>query len=129
MGIEYRDTNFDETFYRWGVPEGGYVVLPFGGPGTQRDWTGWGLDILLDPVAWVAPASATWALLGIGTADLANDRYELDPTIDELFYNSEDSYTAVRISYLQNLRAERRGGTGVEVLEDVYDVYDIYGDE
>ncbi len=126
MGIEYRDTNVDETFYRWGVPEGGYVVLPFGGPGTQRDWTGWALDFVLDPVQWVVPASAGYALLGVSTLDLANDRYDLDPSIDELFYHSEDSYTAVRISYLQNLRAEHRGGTGLDQLEDLYDVY---GDE
>lgn len=123
MGIEYRDTNYDETFYRWGIPEGGYVVLPLGGPGTQRDWTGWGLDILLDPVQWVAPTSAAYALLGVGTLDLANDRYELDPSIEELFYNSEDSYTAVRISYLQAQRAELRGGTGLDLLEDVYEDY------
>ena len=40
MGLPYDETNFDETFYRWGLPEGGYVELPLVGPGTQRDWTG-----------------------------------------------------------------------------------------
>ena len=40
MGLPYDETNFDETFYRWGVPEGGYLELPLIGPGTQRDWTG-----------------------------------------------------------------------------------------
>src|SRR5690606_31329193 len=49
MGLEYRETNFDETFHVWGIPEGAYVEIPIGGPGTQRDWNGWMLDILLDP--------------------------------------------------------------------------------
>jgi phospholipid-binding lipoprotein MlaA len=123
MGIEYRDTGVDETFHRWGVPEGGYLVLPFGGPGTQRDWTGWALDWATDPVQWVVAPAAGYALLGVATLDLANDRYELDASIDELFYNSEDSYTAVRISYLQNMRARLRGGTGLDLLEDVYEDY------
>ena len=30
MGLPYDETNFDETFYRWGVPEGGYWELPLG---------------------------------------------------------------------------------------------------
>ncbi len=49
MGLPYDETNFDETFYRWGVPEGGYWELPLIGPGTQRDWTGYALDQLSDP--------------------------------------------------------------------------------
>ena len=36
MGLPYDETNFDETFYRWGLPEGGYWELPLLGPGTQR---------------------------------------------------------------------------------------------
>lgn len=123
MGIEHRETGFDETFHVWGVPEGGYVVLPFGGPGTQRDWTAWGLDILTDPVSLAVPPAAGWTYFGVATLDLVNDRYELDPTIDELYYNSEDSYTAVRISYLQNKRANLGGGTDLDLLEDVYADY------
>jgi phospholipid-binding lipoprotein MlaA len=123
LGIDYRDTNVDETLYRWGVPEGGYVVLPFGGPGTQRDWTGWALDFVLDPVQLVAGPAAGYALVGASTLDLANDRYEFDGTLDELLYRSEDSYTAVRLSYLQNMRGRLRGGTGIDLLEDVYEDY------
>ena len=31
MGLPYDETNFDETFYRWGLPEGGYWELPLSG--------------------------------------------------------------------------------------------------
>jgi len=120
MGLPYRETNTDETLHVWGVPEGGYLELPLGGPGTQRDWAGWTIDIVLDPVFLVAPAAATNALLGVGTLDIVNDRYEIDPVLDELLYNSADSYTAQRISYLQNMRARLQGGTDVEQLEDIY---------
>jgi phospholipid-binding lipoprotein MlaA len=120
MGIEHRETNFDETFYTWGIPEGGYVELPFGGPGTQRDWTGWVIDIVLDPAFLLLPVPGPDVLVGAGALDIVNDRYELDTVIEELLYSSEDSYTAQRITYLQNMRARLQGGTNVEQLEDIY---------
>jgi phospholipid-binding lipoprotein MlaA len=120
MGIEHRETNFDETFFIWGIPEGGYVELPLGGSGTQRDWTGWALDILLDPAYLILPDPGTDILFGAGALDIVNDRYELDTVLQELLYSSEDSYTAQRITYLQNMRARLQGGTGIEQLEDIY---------
>ena len=123
MGIEYRETNFDETFFVWGIPEGGYVELPVGGPGTQRDWTGWVLDLALDPAFLLLPATGTDILLGAGTLDIVNDRYVLDVPLTELLHGSEDSYTALRISYLQNMRARLQGGTSLDQLEDIYADY------
>ncbi len=66
------------------------------------------------------PVAATNALLVLGGLDLVNDRYELDPVLDALLYKSADSYTAQRISYLQNMRARLQGGTDIEQLEDIY---------
>ena len=120
MGLPYDETNFDETFYRWGLPEGGYWELPYVGPGTQRDWTGWALDQLSDPVYYVVPVAAGWTLVGLGGLDIVNDRYELDTVIQSLLHESADSYTAQRISYLQNMRARLQGGTDVDQLEDIY---------
>lgn len=123
MGLPYRETGFDETFYLWGVPEGGYVEIPIGGPGTQRDWSAWALDQFANPAYYVLPASVGWGLVGIGGLDLVNDRYELDPTLTELMHNSADSYTALRISYLQNKISVLQGGTDVTQLEDIYSDY------
>jgi phospholipid-binding lipoprotein MlaA len=120
IGLPYDETNFDETFYVWGLPEGGYVELPFIGPGTQRDWIGYALDQALDPTYYVLPGAATTSLLVAGGLDIVNDRYELDTTLDTLLHDSADSYTAQRISYLQNMRARLQGGTDVDQLEDVY---------
>ncbi len=120
MGLPYDETNFDETFYVWGVPEGAYVEAPLGGPGTQRDWTGWALDIVADPMFYVAPVAVGNALVGVAALDIVNDRYELDPVLEELLYTSQDSYTAQRITYLQNMRARLQGGSNLEDLEDVY---------
>jgi phospholipid-binding lipoprotein MlaA len=120
MDLPYRETNFDETFHVWGVPEGGYLELPLVGPGTQRDWTGWVLDQVADPAWYVLPVAAANGLVAVAGLDLVNERYALDPAIDEILHRSADSYTAQRISYLQNMRARLQGGTQLDQLEDVY---------
>lgn len=120
LGMTNRSTNFDETFMAWGIPEGAYIEVPLGGPGTQRDWTGWALDIFTDPVLLVTSTTAGYALVGVAGLDILNDRYELNTVVDELYNNSADSYTAQRITYLQNMRARLGDGTGVEDLEDIY---------
>ena len=120
MGLPYRETNFDETFFIWGFPEGGYLELPLGGPGTERDWLGWALDIGLDPMIYVLPSGAVDGLFAVGALDIVNDRYLIDPVLAALLYESADSYTAQRISYLQNMRARLQGETSLDLLEDVY---------
>ena len=37
MGIPLQETDFGITLARWGLPEGGYLVLPLMGPSTVRD--------------------------------------------------------------------------------------------
>ncbi len=120
MGLAYRETDIDETFYVWGLPEGGYLELPFIGPGTQRDWTGWVLDQVLDPMYYVLPVEAATTLLAAAGLDVLNDRYALDPVFESLLHESADSYTAQRISYLQNMRARLQGEAELEQLEDIY---------
>jgi phospholipid-binding lipoprotein MlaA len=121
MGLPYRETGFDETFYKWGVPDGGYLEMPVFGPGTQRDWSAWVLDQFADPTYYVLAGPATDALLVVSGLDIVNDRYELDPVVEQLLHNSTDSYTAMRLSYLQAKRARLEGADGdVNMLEDVY---------
>lgn len=121
MGLPFRETNVDETLYVWGVPEGGYLELPLGGPGTQRDWAGFFIDIAVNPVTYItAGTDAAIAVVGLEALDLLHERYQLDPAVQALLYESADSYTAQRISYLQNMRARLQGGADLEALEDPY---------
>ncbi len=120
MGLPYRETNTDETLHVWGVPAGPYLEIPVGGPGTERDWAGWAIDAFTDPVFYVTGGASSLALVGVRTTDLLHDRYKLDPALQSILYESEDSYTSQRISYLQNMRARLQGGTELDVLEDPY---------
>jgi phospholipid-binding lipoprotein MlaA len=120
MDLPYEDTGFNETFYKLGVPEGGYLEIPLGGPGTERDWTAWGLDLFVDPVNWVLPQEALRGLLVVGGLDIVNQRYEMDSVVEALMHQATDSYDATRIAYLQSMRAALAGGTSVDSLEDIY---------
>jgi phospholipid-binding lipoprotein MlaA len=120
MDLPYRETGVDETLHVWGVPTGDYLEIPIGGPGTERDWAGYALDIVADPLFYLTAGTASVALVGVRTVDLVHDRYKLDPALQTLLYDSADSYTAQRISYLQNMRARLQDGTEIEVLEDPY---------
>ncbi|MFT3974978.1 MAG: VacJ family lipoprotein [Amaricoccus sp.] len=120
MNLPYEDTGFNETLFKWGVPEGGYLEMPLGGPGTERDWAAWGLDIVADPVSLVLPQDALNGLLVVGGLDTVNQRYEMDSVVEALMHQSANSYDATRIAYLQSMRAALAGGTSVDTLEDVY---------
>ena len=50
MGMpEPTDTDFGETLYVWGVPEGGYLELPVLGPATERSTWGKVVDLVYQP--------------------------------------------------------------------------------
>lgn len=122
MGLPYEQTNVDETLHVWGVPAGAYWELPAGGPGTQRDWVGYGLDIVADPLFYVSGGVVT-AVTAARGVDLLHDRYKLDPAVQALLHESADSYNAQRVSYLQNMRARLQGGAQIDELEDPYADY------
>jgi phospholipid-binding lipoprotein MlaA len=79
MGMEDHNEDFGQTFARWGIPAGPYVVLPFVGPSTVRDGVGRILDGRLNPLRYVHPVNHRNIGYGVravhGRADLlAADR-------------------------------------------------------
>jgi phospholipid-binding lipoprotein MlaA len=115
------DTDFGETLHVWNVGEGAYVELPFFGGSTARDTVGLVTDImLLDPLGTFLPDRGDKLRLGIWTADKLGDRHQYADVIDELLYNSADSYVTERSYYLQNRRYQLSNGLSEADLEDPY---------
>ena len=50
MGLERHNEDFGQTFAKWGIPDGPYVVLPFLGPRTVRDAVAVPLNFFADPL-------------------------------------------------------------------------------
>jgi len=100
-GLEKHDEDFGQTFGRWGVGNGAYVVIPVFGPRTARDTVGLVLDVAADPVANHKPRRTRDLALVLR---LVNDRANLlaaDKVIEEA---ALDKYSYVRDGYLQRRR-------------------------
>jgi len=119
MGLDERSSDFGETLHVWGVPEGAYVVLPMLGPSTERDAVGWVVDFAANPVSAFVDPPETDYVTGFKIAAMIGDRYEYSGIIDELLYESADSYTQARLLYLMNRRHE----LGSEVQFEEIDPY------
>lgn len=102
MGLEKHDEDFGQTFGRWGVGSGAYVVVPLFGPRTVRDTAGLVLDVAADPVANLdhVPTRNTLA-----TIRLINDRADLLPADKVIEEAALDKYSYVRDAYLQRRRS------------------------
>lgn len=127
-GLEERSTDFGETLYVWGAPEGNYIELPVVGPSTERHAVGRVIDTIIDPVNSVLPSPERGYATATGIAARFGDRYRFSDFVDNVLYESEDSYAQARLLYLQNRRFQLSGSS--DQAPDYFDPYeDIYGSE
>lgn len=101
-GLEKHDEDFGQTFGRWGVGNGAYVVVPLFGPRTARDTVGLVLDVAVDPVANHRPKRTRDLALVLR---LVNDRANLLPADKVVEEAALDKYSYVRDAYLQRRRS------------------------
>jgi len=120
VGIFDEPTDFGGTLAVWGVPEGPYLELPVLGPSTVRDVIGMLVDVGIDPLNYALTEEQAYSLFVARSLNLLGKRHEYDDLIRALLYESADSYTAQRLSYLQNKRHALAGETTIDDLEDPY---------
>ncbi len=105
-GYPAHDSDFGMTLALWGINGGPYLFLPVLGPSNPRDTTGFGGDILLDPLTWAGyPYAKTvgYTRYGLGAVD-ARERV-LDP-LDEINKTALDPYATIRSLSVQHRRSE-----------------------
>lgn len=102
MGLEKHDEDFGQTFGRWGVGDGAYVVVPFFGPRTARDTVGLAFDIYTDPVANIHDVPVRNSLLATRVVSNRAELLKADKVIEEA---ALDKYSYVRDAYLQRRRS------------------------
>lgn len=122
MGLEKHDEDFGQTFGRWGVGNGAYVVVPVFGPRTVRDTVGLVLDVAVDPVAKHNPAGTRDAALVLR---LVNDRANLLPADKVVEEAALDKYSYMRDAYLQRRRSLIHDGNPPREVEANADAADI----
>lgn len=100
-GLEKHEEDFGQTFGRWGIGDGAYVVLPIFGPHTVRDTVGFVLDVAVDPISNVDHVATRNAALALRLVDKRADLLPADKVIEEA---ALDKYSYVRDGYLQSRR-------------------------
>lgn len=101
FGLEKHDEDFGQTFGRWGVASGAYVVVPLWGPRDVRDTVGLVLDTAADPVAHINHIPARNTLL---VTRIISDRTALLPAEKVIEDAALDKYSYIRDAYLQRRR-------------------------
>lgn len=91
-----RPEDFGQTLGYWGTESGPYLMLPFLGPSTPRDFGGFATDMLVLPSAWdLAESPDRYYARALQVVD---KRADLIPAEG---FMSGDSYTFIRNAYLQ----------------------------
>ncbi|MEM9047632.1 MAG: VacJ family lipoprotein [Pseudomonadota bacterium] len=126
FGLPLKRADFGETLFVWGVQEGAYIELPFLGPSSERDAFGVLVDYLMNPTTYftgfVVESPTTEILLGLRGTDILAFRAENADLIDQLYYESSDSYTEVKNAYVQLRRRELGVETTPEdALPDIFE--------
>jgi len=107
-GYPYHDAGFGQTMALWGVPEGPYLFLPILGPGSPRDTSGYGVDVVLDPLTWVGLNNRTVATAGYIRygVTLLDVRAGLFDSLDKATAQALDPYATERSLYRQHRDSE-----------------------
>jgi phospholipid-binding lipoprotein MlaA len=100
-GLEKHDEDFGQTFGRWGVGNGAYVVIPVFGPRTARDTVGLILDSAVDPVGDHKPKGTRNAALVLRVVNKRANLLAADKVVEEA---ALDKYSYMRDAYLQRRR-------------------------
>lgn len=104
-GLPVQIGDFGQTLYVWRVPEGPYLVLPLLGPSNPRDGIGTGVDVVLDPLRYLAHTQTSVSIAQAVAQGIDERARNLD-ALDEIQKESIDFYATLRSLYRQNRAAE-----------------------
>jgi phospholipid-binding lipoprotein MlaA len=94
-----KDEDLGQTFGKYGIGNGFYIVWPILGPSNLRDTIGMAGDLFLNPVAYVQP---TEAAVGISALNKVNTTSFHIGDYEAIKEASIDPYSAIRDAYVQN---------------------------
>lgn len=100
LGMPREVRDFGQTFGKWGIGTGPYLVLPFLGPSDVRDALGLVPAEYTDPLFYVQNTSAEWSARGVSILDTDA---KIQPTV-KLIRQAMNPYTFARHAYLAHRR-------------------------
>lgn len=122
-GIDGHQEDFGQTFAVWGIGEGFYLMLPFLGPSSARNFSGFMIDFFYDPVSLtLTNHGLTYVRYGrLAMRGLIYRERNLE-TLDDLSRSSADFYATIRSAYRQN--RQYKISNGVINIDDEDEMFD-----
>ncbi len=97
MGFEKHDEDFGQTLASWGIGSGPYLMVPFFGPSTIRDATGFVVDAgLLNPIFYIDDELTRAGLLTLNYVDFKADLTSASNLLEEA---ALDKYEFIKNAY------------------------------
>lgn len=116
VGWKKNDEDLGQTFGRWGVGDGWYLMLPFYGPSSNRDLLGRVGDNWTDPMTYMENAEFRHSVMaaGVKAIDARVGLLDFDSILDQQL----DPYVFMRTFYLQQrLNEVYDGNPPAELME------------
>ena len=120
LGLEYHQEDFGQTFAKWGIPSGPYIVVPLFGPRTIRSGIGTLADVQVNPVTLWRNTSMRDKTLILWAIETRAGLIGPDEIIDDAF----DPYLFIRDAYLQNREFMINDGKELDDDSDFEDDFD-----
>lgn len=99
FGLPPHSNDLGLTLAKWGDKKSPYIVIPFLGPSTIRDGSGWLFQFALySPYAYIQNDALVYSLIGLRYVDLRAQFLESERLMDEAL----DKYAFIRDAYLQH---------------------------
>jgi phospholipid-binding lipoprotein MlaA len=103
LGLKRHDEDLGQTFGRYGIGPGFYLVWPLLGPSTLRDTVGFVGDRFLSPTAYITPTADALAISGL---DIVNRTSFRIGDYEDIVEAAVDPYVSIRDGYLQHRKKE-----------------------
>ena len=122
VGMEKHNEDFGQTFGRWGIGSGAYVVLPLLGPSTVRDTVGQIADSNTNPIPHIDDVSVRNSLMALGLIDKRASFLAADKVVEAA---ALDKYSYIRDAYLQRRRSLVYDGNPPREREDSASTFNV----
>lgn len=99
FGLPPHSNDLGLTLAKWGDKKSPYIVIPFIGPSTIRDGSGWLFQFALySPYVYIENDALVFSLIGLRYIDLRSQLFDSERLLDEAL----DKYSFIRDAYLQH---------------------------
>ena len=115
-GLHSSEEDFGQTLAHWGVESGPYIVVPFFGPTTVRDATGFAVDRgVLSPIFYLEDDLTRAGLLTLNYVDVKSDLLSASDLVEDA---SVDEYEFIKNAYFQKRASQINDGEFEDLPEE-----------